>query len=45
MLLKDAYWLIQKGEKDRARKILQDIFVFDPGNPEANWLVQQVSKK
>jgi hypothetical protein len=45
ILLKDAYWLIQKGEMDRARKILQEIFVLDPGNPEANWLVQQVSKK
>jgi len=44
MLLKDAYWLVKQGETDRAKKVLDDIFVLDPGNFEANWLVKQISK-
>jgi hypothetical protein len=44
MLLRDAFWLVQHGEKEGATKALQEVLHLDPGNFEAQWFVKQISK-
>jgi hypothetical protein len=44
MLLRDAYWLVKKGEMDSAKNVLADILFIDPGNYEANWFIEQIAK-
>jgi hypothetical protein len=45
MLLRDAYWLVKKGEIDSAKNVLAEVLYLDPGNFEASWFVKQISKK
>jgi hypothetical protein len=45
MLLQDGSWLAKHGEMDGAKKVLDEVLRLDPGNFEAKWLVQQISKE
>jgi len=45
MLLRDAFWLVKEGKIDSTKNVLANVLELDPGNYEANWLGNQISKE
>jgi hypothetical protein len=45
MLVRDGSWLMKQGDKENAKKVINEVLHLEPGNFEAKWLDKQLGKE